>query len=138
MPPKGSARADIIGPLKDFFAIHPGETIKIHRLMTATGFDDAQIRSALNNARKSGYPLKVVTRGQAWVYPIEEIENPGINAPINMTPVEPVAAPVGSNNSEPVGTDEDSKGFYMLSQDVEGNPILQRDCDGTIWVAKRL
>lgn len=125
MPPKGTTRLNVIGPLKDFFEAHPGETIKIHRLITATGFDDEQIRSAINNARKNGYPLDVVTRGQAWVLTSIKEE----------TPVEPVKADTVPRDER---LDDDERGFYQLNTDKEGNPILQRDSDGTIWVARRI
>lgn len=119
----GQKRSNVIGPLKEFLEAHPGEHIKIHRLMTATGFEDSQIRNALSNARLQGYPLEVVKRGQIWAYrsdlaaEFDDVEET----------VEEETAPVEAT--------DDDRGFYQLSTNSEGLPVLQRDSDGSVWIA---
>lgn len=120
---KGKKKTNIIGPLKQFFEAHPDEEITIYRLITATGFDDDQIRNALSNARAGGYPLEVAKRGKAWIY----------RNNIEETPQE--ESQESAMRTVYDGVTDDEKGFYMVSVNKEGLPVLQRDHDGTVWIA---
>lgn len=131
MPLKGQKRTDVIGPLKEFFEQHPGKHITLTRLVTASGFEETQILAALNNARKQGYPLDVITRGRVWCY------EPEIND--ESEPLDEMDdAQESAMRTLYDGVTDDEKGFYMIQTAEDGSPILQRDHDGTIWRAIRV
>lgn len=126
---KQQTKPRVAEPVKKFFEAHPDEIVKIYRLMNATGFDEKQIRSAISYARTGGYPLEVITRGQAWIYrsnPIVVVEH---EEELEEETQESAMRTVYD------GVTDDEKGFYMINTSKDGLPVIQRDFDGTIWIA---
>lgn len=139
MPAKGQKRVDIVGPLKEYFYRHPYEQINIYQLMDKLGFDKRQIQQAVINSLKDGSEwLEILSRGQVYRY-----------TPPKNDPQEPVQSRISELTEEEEshesamrtvydGVTDDEKGFYMIQTSEDGNPILQRDHDGTIWLAVRV
>lgn len=116
---KGTKRPNILGAIKEYFYRHPNVKVNIYQLEDALGFDKRQIQNSIANSNGIKPWLEVLERGRAYRFtpysePVEELEE------------------VEETEEEPV---DDERGFYQVSTSVEGLPILQKDTDGTFWVA---
>lgn len=119
----------ITNRIKEYFYQHPNEIINIYHLVDVLGLEKKQIQSAITNSlltEGSADWIEIIQRGQQYRYTPQEFD---VEADVEEETQESAMRTVYD------GVTDDEKGFYMIQTSTEGLPIIQRDFDGTIWIA---
>jgi hypothetical protein len=131
----------IRGDVRQYFGDHKGEEVTLNELTLWLKYEPRVIQKTIGSLVRSGEPITIVERGQAWKYDGQvELTEPKMGRPFKAKTKKKVAAKKTVAKkavvAEPQSTSRKAEAYHQVGETRKGEIVLE-DKDGNILLARR-